>query len=488
MSISPWLRLRDGVSAVRTGDSGVVVEGHGVRLSFRADDPAVAESLLGLVPPGGDENRLADSLIEAAGPDSLARWYHAVERLSGRGLLCRSIRDPRGPLATLVPVSTSTGPGGPTMALSRLGRCRLSRFAYLRREGDSLVLEAPTAPARVILHDPAAAALVARLAFAAPSPGLIEPAGDTDDEAVPAVLRLLAAARMLEPVDEGEAGEEGPIACSLDAWEFHDLLFHARSRRGRTDAPFGATYRLAGRMDVPPPVRPIPPGSSRPLFRPDLSQLEAKDPPLARLMEDRRSERSFGRPPINARQLGEFLYRVARVRAEQELEVASPAGERGISTAVRPYPSGGALYELELYVAVAACDEVEAGLHYYEPRGHALIRVCGPTPEVGALLDDAAASAGIRRESLQVVLIISARVPRISWKYASMAYALVLKHVGVVFHSMYLAATAMGLAPCALGAGDSDVFARAARTDYYAETSVGEFLLGSRSLSDSGSP
>jgi hypothetical protein len=41
---------------------------------------------------------------------------------------------------------------------------------------------------------------------------------------------------------------------------------------------------------------------------------------------------------------------------------------------------------------------------------------------------------------------------------------------------VYLAATAMGA--CAIGGGDADLFARAAGTDYYAETSVGEFLLG----------
>jgi hypothetical protein len=45
---------------------------------------------------------------------------------------------------------------------------------------------------------------------------------------------------------------------------------------------------------------------------------------------------------------------------------------------------------------------------------------------------------------------------------------------------MYLTATAMGLAPCAIGGGDSDLFAKAAATNYCAETSVGEFLLGSR--------
>ena len=43
---------------------------------------------------------------------------------------------------------------------------------------------------------------------------------------------------------------------------------------------------------------------------------------------------------------------------------------------------------------------------------------------------------------------------------------------------MYLAATVQGLAACALGNGNSDLFAKLARTDYYAESSVGEFILG----------
>jgi SagB-type dehydrogenase family enzyme len=61
-----------------------------------------------------------------------------------------------------------------------------------------------------------------------------------------------------------------------------------------------------------------------------------------------------------------------------------------------------------------------------------------------------------------------------------MAYAAVLKDVGVLYQTMYLVATAMGLAPCALGGGDSDLFAAAIGGDYYAEASVGEFLLGSK--------
>src|SRR5262249_32088979 len=170
---------------------------------------------------------------------------------------------------------------------------------------------------------------------------------------------------------------------------------------------------------------------------------------------------------------------------EQDVELETPSGPKRVAMVSRPYPSGGALYELEFYAAVAACEGVEPGLHYYEPRGHALVPIRARTVEVEGLLRDAAESAGIPPDAIQVLLIVSARLPRLSWKYASIAYALVLKHVGVVLHSMYLAATAMGLAPCALGAGDSDLFARATGIDYYAETSVGEFLLGSQPATES---
>jgi len=47
---------------------------------------------------------------------------------------------------------------------------------------------------------------------------------------------------------------------------------------------------------------------------------------------------------------------------------------------------------------------------------------------------------------------------------------------------MYLVATAMDLAPCALGGGDSDLFTKVAGTDYLQESSVGEFMLGRKRI------
>ena len=146
--------------------------------------------------------------------------------------------------------------------------------------------------------------------------------------------------------------------------------------------------------------------------------------------------------------------------------------------ASRPYPAGDGLYELELYAAVNLCPNLAPGLYHYDPAGHRLIRLRERTSEVAGLLRDAAESTATPEDTLQVLLILAARFPRVAWKYESIAYALTLKHVGVLYQTMYLTATAMGLAPCAIGGGDADLFARAAGTEYYAETSVGEFLLG----------
>ncbi len=195
-------------------------------------------------------------------------------------------------------------------------------------------------------------------------------------------------------------------------------------------------------------------------------------------MERRRSLRAYDDRPITAGQLGEFLYRVGRVRERRDVGLATPAGPVRMEFVSRPYPSGGALYELEFYAAVNACAGLAAGLYHYDAVRHRLGRLSGRTDAVAHLLADAAASADVPAGRLQVVIVLSARFQRLAWKYASIAYALILKHVGVVYQTMYLTATAMGLAPCALGGGDADLFARAAGTDYYAETSVGEFLLG----------
>jgi SagB-type dehydrogenase family enzyme len=458
------------VTASAEGEGTLVVQGPGARVSLRQVPAPILEALRRLDPPGLDQDRVCE-LIPGNGDGVLARWYYYLERLTRRGLLRYTAQAGGTCLATLVAVSSSFV-SGPTQVVAGR-RYVLSRFAYLRRQGTEAVLESPLAHARIILNDCRAAALVGALATPATAEELVERVGGLGVDAVAAVLRLFLRAGML-----GEAGAEDQVA-ALQTWEFHDLLFHARIRTGRFDAPYGGTYRLADRLAPPPALKPAMAGQAHELSRPDLDRLERDDPPLARVQERRRSVREFDATrPISERQLGEFLFRVARVTGYREEEVSTPRGPVRQDFAARPYPAGGGLYELEVYAAIQACNHLAPGLYYHDPAGHRLIHLCGCTSEVAGLLRDAAESTATPPDTLQVLLILAARFPRVAWKYESIAYALTLKHVGVLYQTMYLAATAMGLAACALGGGDADLFARAAGTDYYAESSVGEFLLG----------
>ena len=486
MAASLWLSWRDGIAAEADAAGAVIVRGPSVRLVMQSSAPAVAAALGRLAPPGADEDRLADAMLDGGGPVALAAWYDLLRRLAGRGLIRRAVLAEGRPLATLLPMAAGGDLKPPGAVADR--PYRLSRFAYLHRDGGALVLESPRSFARVVLDDGRTAALVARLASPATARDLAGCPGGPPAEAVPPLLDLLASAGLIEAVgpDGADAEDDDP---ALRTWEFHDLLFHARSRRGRSDALFGGTYRLAGRHEPPPALPPAEPGQFVALDRPDRERLERDDPPLARVVGQRRSVRAFGTRPMTVGQLGEFLDRVGRVTATHSADVTTPQGPVRMDFAHRPYPAGGALYELELYAVVQACAGLAPGLYRYDPLRHGLSLRRGPTAEVRRLLGDAAASAALPPDGVQVLLALAARFPRVAWKYESMAYALVLKHVGVLYQTMYLAATAMGLAPCALGTGDADLFARAAGTDYYQESTVGEFLLGSRNAPpNEGSP
>jgi SagB-type dehydrogenase family enzyme len=197
--------------------------------------------------------------------------------------------------------------------------------------------------------------------------------------------------------------------------------------------------------------------------------------PLGVAMATRRSHRQQGAHPITLEQLAQFLFHVARVDA---VVPADSARRRPYETSRRPYPSGGATYDLEIYLTVSRCEGLAPGLYHYDALGHRLCRVSGPSAVTETMLEGARLVSRSPAPP-QMLITLTSRFQRLSWKYETVAYAATLKNVGVLYQTMYLVATAMGLACCALGGGDSDLFARATGHDYFAESAVGEFMLGS---------
>lgn len=475
MAASLFLSLRDGATLAAGGDGQLLVRADGSGFTFKRLTPGVWAALHCLGDGGEYEEPLAQRVGQEDGAPGVSLWYYCLQQLGRRRLLLRSVNGRGGRFVTLVPVSEHFTYPGRAVAPDR--PYALSRFAYLRTEGGQVLLESPLSHAKVLLHDGRAAALVHALARPNRTSDVVRQVVGLTADDVASVMDLLHNADMLGEADgAGIAGMDRPTA--LQCWEFHDLLFHARSREGRHANPVGGTYRFAGRLPPPPALKADSSGESVELYRPDLDQLQRGDPPLACVQERRRSVRDYASRPITVDQLGEFLFRVARVKGRTESEVETPGGPVPMDFTARPYPGGGALYEMEFYAVVNACEGLTPGLYHYDPGRHRLDRLAGRTVEVTRLLHAAARATGIPAESLQVELVLAARFQRVAWKYASMAYALVLKHVGVLYQTMYLAATAMDLAPCGVGCGDADLFSRAAGTDYYAESSVGEFLLG----------
>src|SRR5205085_274466 len=131
--------------------------------------------------------------------------------------------------------------------------------------------------------------------------------------------------------------------------------------------------------------------------------------------------------PITVHQLGELLYRCAAERRR-----ITDGGQERIG---RPYPSGGGMYELELYPVVRHVGGLAPGMYHYDPHAHQLRLVRGPGREIDRLLQGARWSAMAPAQP-QVLVVLAARFGRLTSTYEQLAYSLILKHVGVLYQTM----------------------------------------------------
>jgi SagB-type dehydrogenase family enzyme len=307
----------------------------------------------------------------------------------------------------LVPLGLAARPLEPAAVV------QLSRFAVLRAEAGRLVLESPLALYRAEL-DPALGGLIT---------SFVEPQPLEGDE----IVRGLAMAGLLGGPDDEE----------LRTWEFHDLLFHTRSRGGRHDRPIGGTY--PHRDAFPGPKEVTGAAIDLPSSVPDA---------FSEVLNARKSTRTYSGMSLD--QLGKFLHRALHGRR---------------------YPSAGASYELEVYPVVRRVEGLPRGVYHYDQDAHVL-RLVNPD------LDELARRPADFEDPPDVLLVITARFRRVSWKYSSIAYATTLRNVGVLYQQFYLVAASLGLGACAIGSGDVAATERVLGVPFTEESTVGEFGLG----------
>lgn len=456
MSGSEGTSRRIGLDLVVTLRPGAQVDGdrpvvrHAGREVLLPDAPGVRAALAVLARGGA-----AASELRALGgsPQAMSALALTLMRLRAAHVLWDVLHGEGEPLLALLSARRHFEPPTAVPPIDGAARLVLSRWCVLRREAEGWLVESPLSPALAVLRaDGLAAGL---LALSRPcAAGAVAVPGS--------VLGLLAALGLLVDADADERAGERAL------WSLPDAWLHARSRIGRAAGPLGGTFRFAG-VRPPAPVLAPARGPASPLPRYEPGSRE--EPGFQAVLDGRRSA-EFDRPraPLTVAALGELLDRAARVRA---LRPPDPAVATDYGTSLRPSPGAGACHELELYLAVQACEGLAPGLYHYDPSGHALAR----RGEAHGLGEDARQACGAATAP-DVVVVLAARFARVLWKYEAIGYALILKDAGVLLQTLGLCAAAMGLAWRPLGAGDSDAFCRAAGTDWWEESSVAEAALG----------
>jgi SagB-type dehydrogenase family enzyme len=288
----------------------------------------------------------------------------------------------------------------------------------------------------------------------------IEELADAGINVSPASLDPMVTRKLIRQWDPRESE---PVD-DLRFWNLFDL---AVQRRSHTGGYF--PQRAAGRGPPPPAFGPPRDGArtSLPAAAALLGDLDA-------LLSMRRSVTRYADRPLRLEEISDLLQHSARIVHTAD------AHELG-TIAYRPFPAGGARAELEIYVVANAIDGLDPGAHHYDARQHELIQVARRDAHHHQLnLALATATGEPASAAAPAVLLLTSVFDRVMWKYDRLSLSVIYRNCGCFLQTAYLVATALGLAPCAVGAVPELPTARWLGLDPLDESVVGCLLLGPR--------
>lgn len=159
--------------------------------------------------------------------------------------------------------------------------------------------------------------------------------------------------------------------------------------------------------------------------------------PVWTVVGKRRSQREFSQEPMSLHQLSQLLWAIQGIT---HTESKYP---------FRACPSAGALYPIETYVLVNNVEGLAPGLyHFYIPEHLLEVLKQG---SLGRDFAEAALGQDMVRTA-SIVFVWTAVVRRSKWKYRERGYRYIYLDGGHIGQNLYLAASALDLGCCTIGA------------------------------------
>ena len=192
----------------------------------------------------------------------------------------------------------------------------------------------------------------------------------------------------------------------------------------------------------------------------------ASGPALEEVLARRRSIREYSGRSLTQEELSRLLHGATGI-----------TDRRDPTLFFRSVPSSGALYPLEIYPIVFDVAGVAPGVYHYDPLRHRLNLV--RDDDVRAAVFQGGLSQEMFRNA-PLVLVITGLFPRVQFKYVDRSYRYIMLEAGHLGQNIYLTATALGLAPCGVGAFFDDDFNRVIGVDGKEELTVYVMCIGAR--------
>lgn len=178
----------------------------------------------------------------------------------------------------------------------------------------------------------------------------------------------------------------------------------------------------------------------------ELPEPDGLDARLGEVLRSRRSFRSFTGDGVTVRELSTLLGHSCGVTGSEPID-ADGKLDPDLAKDFRAYPSPGALYPVELYVAVLHGGEgLRPGLYFYNPVEHVLRALTeGADEPIRERLPDSLGGDGVSIGEASVVVFLVGAFWRCLAKYGNLGYRFVLEEAGIVTQNLLLVGTGMGL-------------------------------------------